>query len=73
MKNLKSYITEAVKINAKDVYFDNDEIVWKDTTIGYKWDDGGLEILPKYKSYANDILKIFKKLYKYDDWYIVED
>lgn len=60
------------KMQSKDVYFDDNEIVWYDKTIGFRWDDAGLEIFDEYKDYAEEVLKIFKKKYKHDDWYLVK-
>lgn len=60
------------KMLAKDIYFDDADIVWYDKTIGFRWDDAGIEMLPEYEKYAEDVLAILKKKYKYDDWYIVK-
>jgi hypothetical protein len=61
------------KINPKHIYFDDDELVWYDKTIGYLLDDGGIELLDMYKCRADEILTILKKKYKGADFYIVED
>lgn len=60
------------KMLAKDIYFDDVDIVWYDKTIGFIYDDGGIEILPEYEKYTEDVLKILKRKYKYDNWYIAE-
>lgn len=60
------------KMNAKDIYFDDADIVWYDKTIGFRWDDGGIEILPEYADKAEEVLAILKKKHKYDDWYLVK-
>lgn len=62
----------AKKMIAKDIYFDDADIVWYDKTIGFRWDDGGIEMLPEYENYAEEVLAILKKKHKYDDWYIVK-
>lgn len=58
------------KIAAKDIYFDDTDIVWIDKTIGFKSADGGIEMLPDYADKAEEVLSILKKKYKYEDWYI---
>lgn len=60
------------KITSKDIYFDGNDIVWIDKTIGFIYDDGGIEMLPEYEKYDEDVLKILKRKYKRDNWYIVE-
>lgn len=60
------------KINPKYIYFDDIDLVWGDKTIGYRWDDGGIEMLPDYEDKAEEVLAILKKKYKYDDWYLVK-
>ena len=61
------------KINPKDIYFDDIDLVWYDKTIGYRWDDGGIEMLPEYEDIAEEVLAILKKSKIYtDDFYLVK-
>lgn len=61
------------KINPKDIYFDDIDLVWYDKTIGYRWDDGGIEMLPEYEDRAEEVLAILKKSKIYtDDFYLVK-
>jgi hypothetical protein len=46
------------KMNSKDIYFDDADLVWVDKTIGYRLDDGGIEMLPEYEDYAEEVLAI---------------
>ena len=64
--------THENKITSKDIYFDDNDIVWVDKTIGFIYDDGGIEILPEYKKYTEDVLKILKRKYKDNGLYVVE-
>lgn len=66
------WVVPEKKMNPKDIYFDDIDIVWYDKTIGFRWDDGGVEILPEYEDRAEEVLTILKKKYKYDDWYLVK-
>lgn len=66
------WVVPEKKMNPKDIYFDDIDIVWYDKTIGFRWDDGGVEILPEYEDRAEEVLSILKKKYKYDDWYLVK-
>lgn len=59
------------KIDPKYIYLDDNEIVWIDKTIGFVHDDWGIEMLPEYEKYAEEILKILKRKYKHY-WYLVE-
>lgn len=63
-------VDKNTKIAAKDIYFDDADVVWVDKTVGFKSDDGGIEMLPDYADRAEEVLSILKKKYKYDDWYI---
>jgi hypothetical protein len=61
------------KINPKDIYFDDIDLVWGDKTIGHRWDDGGIEMLPEYEDKAEEVLAILKKKRFYnDDFYLVK-
>lgn len=61
------------KMNSKDIYFDDADLVWVDKTIGYRLDDGGIEMLPEYEDYAEEVLAILKKKRIYtDDFYLVK-
>ena len=61
------------KINPKDIYFDDADLVWYDKTIGYRWDDGGIEMLPEYEDRAEEVLAILNKSKTYtDDFYLVK-
>ena len=61
------------KINPKDIYFDDIDLVWVDKTIGYRWDDGGIEMLPEYEDIAEEVLAILKRSRLYnDDFYLVK-
>lgn len=61
------------KINPKDIYFDDIDLVWVDKTIGHRWDDGGIEMLPEYEDIGEEVLAILKKkrIYK-GDFYLVK-
>lgn len=63
-----------VKSVAKEIYWDDDEIVLGDKTIGYRHgkDGAGLEFFDEYKEYAEEVLKVFKRKYKGPNWYIVK-
>ena len=61
------------KINPKDIYFDDIDLVWVDKTIGYRWDDGGIEMLPEYEDRGEEVLAILKRSRIYnDDFYLVK-
>lgn len=61
------------KMNPKDIYFDDIDLVWYDKTIGFRWDDGGIEMLPEYEDRAEEVLAILKKKRIYnDDFYLVK-
>lgn len=72
------------KIKAKDVYFDNTELVWIDKTIGFrnvdyknrKIIDDGIKLLSKYKDKADEILDVLNKKFggfPAHKWYIIEN
>ena len=61
------------KINPNDIYFDDIDLVWGDKTIGFRWDDGGIEMLPEYEDRAEEVLAILKRSRLYnDDFYLVK-
>lgn len=60
------------KMNPKDIYFDDIDIVWYDKTIGFRHNNGGVEILPEYVDRVEEILSILKKKYKYVDWHLIK-
>jgi hypothetical protein len=61
------------KINPRDIYFDDIDLVLVDKTIGHRWDDGGIEMLPGYEDIAEEVLAILKKKRIYqDDFYLVK-
>lgn len=61
------------KINPKDIYFDDIDLVWGDKTIGHCWEDDGIEMLPEYEDIGEEVLAILKKkrIYK-GDFYLVK-
>lgn len=64
----------AAKDIAKEIYWDDNEIVLGDKTVGYRVgkDFSGIQLFDEYKEYAEEILKVFKRKYKGLDWHIVE-
>lgn len=69
-----------IKIDHKNLYFDDDCLVLFDKTIGYKnidlqkreVIDDGIKLLPEYENRAEEILTALKKKFKYHNWYIIK-